>query len=175
MLGGILECIPNSASRDQLGKAFDSDLYQYFVDKFGQEYVTAQNRRTTAGFQIARKNFIKSLAAYSLISYILQIKDRHNGNILIDNEGHIAHIDFGFIFDWSPGRDMRFESANFKLTSEMVKVLGGDEKSEPYNLFVNLTVKGFLAIREYYDVIIATVYPMFHSGQPCFKVWSMDV
>ena len=131
--------------------------------------------RTTAGFQIARKNFIKSLAAYSLVSYILQIKDRHNGNILIDNEGHVAHIDFGFIFDWSPGRDMRFESANFKLTSEMIKVLGGDEKSEAYNLFVNLTIKGFLAIREYFDVIIATIYPMFHSGQPCFKVWSMDV
>lgn len=105
----------------------------------------------------------------------MQIKDRHNGNILIDNEGHVAHIDFGFIFDWSPGRDMRFESANFKLTSEMIKVLGGDEKSEAYNLFVNLTIKGFLAIREYYDVIIATIYPMFHSGQPCFKVWSMDV
>jgi len=166
-LGGIIECIPFSASRDQLGKAFDSDLYQYFIGKFGEE--------TTAGFQTARKNFIKSLAAYSLISYIVQIKDRHNGNILIDNQGHIAHIDFGFIFDWSPGRDMRFESANFKLTAEMIRILGGDEKSEAYNLFVNLTIRGFLAIREYYDVIIATVYPMFHSGLPCFKLKSMQV
>ena len=36
-LGGIIECIPDCASRDQLGKAFDSDLYKYFIDKFGQE------------------------------------------------------------------------------------------------------------------------------------------
>ena len=31
--------------------------------------------------------FVRSLAAYSMICYILQLKDRHNGNVLIDNHG----------------------------------------------------------------------------------------
>lgn len=107
-IGGIIECVPNSISRDQMGKTHKCNLFEYFIGKFGQV--------DSPEFQIARDNFIKSQAAYSVVSYILQIKDRHNGNILIDESGHIVHIDFGFIFDISPAHNMRFESADFKLT-----------------------------------------------------------
>ena len=51
---------------------------------------------------------------------------------MIDDWGHIIHIDFGFIFDWSPGKDMRFESADFKLTKEFIDILGGDMDAEAY-------------------------------------------
>lgn len=49
------------------------------------------------------------------------MKDRHNGNLLLDEEGHIIHIDFGFMLSNSPG-GVNFESAPFKLTRELLEV-----------------------------------------------------
>ena len=108
------------------------------------------------------------MAGYSLLCYMLQIKDRHNGNILLDSKGHMIHVDFGFLFSNSPG-NLNFESATFKLTSEYVEVLGGP-RSKLFNKFRNLMVKGFMTLREHADEIIDFVEMTMISGidLPCF-------
>lgn len=58
---------------------------------------------------------------FSLSFLVIQVKDRHNGNLLLDEEGHIIHIDFGFMLSNSPG-GVNFESAPFKLTRELLEV-----------------------------------------------------
>lgn len=57
-----------------------------------------------SNFKEAQKNFCRSLAAYSLVTYFLQVKDRHNDNILLHRDGYIVHIDFGFFLSNTPGQ-----------------------------------------------------------------------
>lgn len=156
---GVIDVVPNATSRDEMGRATVNDLLDFFISKYGGE--------ETVAFQRARLNFIQSMAAYSVACYILQIKDRHNGNIMIDGEGHIVHIDFGFLFDIGPG-GVKFEPSSFKLTHEMVVLMGG-RYSQGYELFQHLTVKAFLAIRPHADQLVSTVQLMLGTGLPSFK------
>jgi phosphatidylinositol 4-kinase len=156
---GVIDVLPNSISRDMLGREAVNGLYDYFISKYGGE--------DSIRFQEARNNFVKSMAAYSVISYLLQFKDRHNGNIMIDDAGHILHIDFGFCFDIVPG-GVKFERAPFKLTAEMVAVMGGPT-AQSYRWFEELCVKAFLAARPHSEHLIQMVQVMLDSGLPCFK------
>jgi phosphatidylinositol 4-kinase len=38
---GVIECVPNAKSRDQLGRATNANLQEYFVQKYGDEDTTA--------------------------------------------------------------------------------------------------------------------------------------
>ncbi|KAF9585748.1 phosphatidylinositol-4- kinase [Lunasporangiospora selenospora] len=157
---GMIDVIPNSISRDQLGREKVNNLQDYFVTKYGG--------MDSIEYQKARNNFIQSVASYSVISYLLQFKDRHNGNIMIDDEGHIVHIDFGFILDISPG-GINFESSPFKLTTEMVQIMGASLDDQGYRWFCELCVKAYLATRPYAEQIIQMVALMLESGLPCFR------
>lgn len=157
---GVIDVLPNSISRDMLGREAVNRLYDYFISKYGNE--------DSLRFQQARNNFVKSMAAYSVISFLLQFKDRHNGNIMIDDAGHILHIDFGFCFDIAPG-GIKFERAPFKLTSEMVAVMGGSTDHQSFKWFEELCVKSFLASRQYCDKLSQIVLLMMDSGLECFK------
>nr|GMD85761.1 phosphatidylinositol 4-kinase alpha 1-like [Ipomoea batatas] len=127
---GIIEVVPNSRSRSQMGETNDGGLYEIFQQDFGPV--------GSPGFETARMNFIISSAGYAVASLLLQPKDRHNGNLLFDSVGRLVHIDFGFILETSPGNNMRFESAHFKLSHEMTQLVdpSGVMKSETWYQFV---------------------------------------
>jgi phosphatidylinositol 4-kinase len=157
---GIVEVLNNTMSLDSLKKTPNFvSLPQYFKATYG----SSPERLTKA-----KRNFAASLAAYSLFCYILSIKDRHNGNMLIDTEGHIIHIDFGFLLSIAPGGAFSLETAPFKLTEEMVEVLGGLE-SQLFGEFVKAFTAGFLALRANSENIVTSLHVLSLSSPfPCF-------
>lgn len=160
---GLIETVVDAKSIDSIKKHSPNvtTLQDYFVGRFGG--------RGSQGYKRAVKNFVQSMAAYSVVQYLLNIKDRHNGNLMIDAEGHIVHIDFGFLLSNSPGGNMEFEKAPFKLTSEMVAVMGGT-KSGTWKHFRKLCIQGYVEACRNADKIMLMVdlaYPG-NEGMPCF-------
>ncbi|XP_052895209.1 serine/threonine-protein kinase ATM [Anopheles moucheti] len=71
-----------------------------------------------------QQNYIKSVAANSMIGYVLGIGDRHVQNILIDKlTGAVIHIDFGIAFEM--GKNLPTpETVPFRLTRDIVDGMG---------------------------------------------------
>ncbi|KAG6618883.1 phosphatidylinositol kinase (PIK-H2) [Phytophthora cinnamomi] len=157
---GLLETITDAQSLDALKKRSNyAGLRAHFESTYG----------AGDAFKKAQRNFLHSLAAYSVVCYLLQIKDRHNGNILLDTEGHLVHIDFGFMLGIAPGGNWSFETAPFKLTKEMVAVLGG-VSSPLFGEFVQLVALGLLAAQRQAEKVVALVEIMMHNSTfPCFQ------
>ncbi|KAK3671960.1 Phosphatidylinositol 4-kinase pik1alpha (PI4-kinase)(PtdIns-4-kinase) [Recurvomyces mirabilis] len=170
---GLIETITNAVSLHSLKRSLTlasitagtnpkkriATLQDHYAKTFGPV--------DSPAYQAAIDCFVRSLAAYSIISYILQLKDRHNGNILIDSEGHVIHIDFGFMLYNSPG-NMGFEAAPFKLTSEYLELLGPVDGA-PFTLFKDLIKEAFQALRREAERIVTLVELMGReSRKPCY-------
>ena len=138
---GLIELITDSTSLDHLKRhpAYTS-LRAHFEAAYGGV--------DSAAFGAAQHAFTCSLAAYSMVSYVLGIKDRHNGNLLLDRQGRLTHIDFGFVLGKAPGGVASLEaSVPFKLTREMVDVMGGPTAPLFTQTFVELCTAALQAIR----------------------------
>ena len=163
---GLLEFLHNTNSIDNIKKHIsatnDISLNYFYRNYFKDDFPQAQ------------RNFTESLAAYCLICYYIRIKDRHNGNILIDMHGAVIHIDFGFILGINPG-NINFERAPFKLTSDYINIMDG-EQSAMYTYFKELMVKGMIESKRHVESIVKCVEIMAKGGgkMPCFENKDID-
>jgi len=156
--GGCLETVTNAISISELKKTYGDNwqsLRAYFESAFPDQPMGER-----LSLNEAIENFVWSKAAYSVVCYVLAIRDRHNGNILIDDHGHILHVDFGFMLCGSPGGKTLqkmggFEhSAGFKLTKEFVDVLGATGEKH-FQLFQTAVLDGIFAVRDHVEELLA--------------------
>lgn len=164
--GGLLEVVTNAISISELKKTYGSNwisLRRYFEESFtGDDQPHGFGREKSVSFKTAKLNFIYSMAAYSVVCYVLAIRDRHNGNIMLNDEGHVLHVDFGFMLCGAPGgKAMQhiggFEhSAGFKLTNELVEVLGPTDGNE-FQVFRSAILDGMRAVRSHAQELLGLV------------------
>lgn len=70
---GLIEFCNDTMSLDEIHKKTDNQtLYEFYVESYGK------GKKRSKSFKRAQRAFLYSLAAYSLVCYVLQVKDRHN-------------------------------------------------------------------------------------------------
>jgi hypothetical protein len=128
---GLIEIVPDSETiNDICKKGFT--IQNYIMEHGGKLTVDEIKDR-----------FIRSTAAYCIITYLLGIEDRHLDNIMIHKSGQLFHIDFGYILGYDP----KISNTYIRITSGMLDAIGGP-KSKKYKEFCELCTKMYNAIRK---------------------------
>lgn len=107
------------------------------------------NNNPDETIQTIRYRFMKSCAAYCVITYLLGIGDRHLDNIMITKSGLLFHIDYGFIM----GFNAKPITPQMRITDDMVDALGGI-KSETYQEFKTLCQIIYTCLRRHVNLFI---------------------
>jgi len=134
---GLIEIIPNAHT-----------IHSILKSKFTiQNFILEHNPNIT--IHKLRERFMKSCAAYCVISYILGIGDRHLENIMITESGYLFHIDFDYILGYDP----KPLAPEIRITPEMIDAIGG-ENSIYYTEFKNICTKAYNCLRRHADLLV---------------------
>jgi len=93
------------------------------------------------------------------MTYLLGIGDRHLDNLLLDKNGHLFHIDFGFIL----GRDPKPFPPPMKISMEMVQAMGGVDGND-FRKFRSYCFTAFNILRKSSNLILNLFSLMKHSN-----------
>lgn len=138
---GIIEFVRDSKTLERIAKEGYSSLINYVLE---------HNEREMP--KLIKDRIFKSLAISSCMAYILGLRDRNMGNILMNKQGQIFHIDYEYIME-SPKTNV-FGEPVIKVTREMIEILGG-EQSQYYAKFKEYIINVFDILRLYKQTVFS--------------------
>jgi len=121
---GMLEVVTNSMTIAKIQKAHEGALSEFKEDVL-YRWLTSHNKKPQE-FETAIENFTYSCAGYCVATYVLGIGDRHNDNIMLKEDGHFFHIDFGhFLGNFKKFLGISRERFPLVFTPDMAYVIIG--------------------------------------------------
>lgn len=134
---GIIEIVDKSKTIYDIQNNMKLSVLQYMnnFSQYSHEY---------------RIKYANSLAFYQLITYVLDVADRHSDNIMLTEDCQLFHIDYTYILGNCPNITTITGSPGLSINKELVNALCG-ENSELYKLFIDTATKIFNCIRNNYE------------------------
>lgn len=130
---GLVEIIKNSVTIYDILEKKKSTIQNFIIDNNKDKKISE-----------IRDKFIKSTAAYCIISYLLGLGDRHLDNIMISKSGALFHIDFGYIL----GHDPKYKTQNIKITPDILDAMGGSNSTD-YIYFQKICTQIYNCLRRH--------------------------
>lgn len=127
-------------------------------EKSIRKYLSADNKPLPPKIEL----FTESLAAYSVMTYVLKIGDRHDNNILVTRDGHLLHIDYGFIL----GDVTKPFTPPLKLSREMVDTIDPENGLQK---ICDWACPAFNSLRKRARLILVLIELMFTAPLECFQ------
>jgi hypothetical protein len=152
---GLIECVPNVRGFASLVSDYRGEVVQFLQEHYPDP---------TADFKVqsfVMDNYVRSLAGYSVLTFLLGIGDRHLDNIMLAPDGRIMHIDFGYIF----GRDPKPYPPAMKLSKEILHVIGG-VSGPHFARFLTLCCEAFNILRREANTILNLLMLMVDANIP---------
>jgi hypothetical protein len=131
---GLIEMVEHATTLYDIRHRYQSTLFRFLVERNQSEPVAA-----------LRARFIRSAAAYSVITYLISAGDRHLENVMVTDSGLLFHIDYGYIFGEDP---KPLAAPAIRIPPEMIDAIGG-EGTESYVQFTEFCSRIYNCLRRH--------------------------
>ncbi|MEN2495854.1 MAG: Phosphatidylinositol 4-kinase alpha [Marteilia pararefringens] len=172
---GIMECIPNAQSIHEILSKPSTPHSSYLSPAQSMQQPSLVSHLVkissmTPGFSYeqAQFNYIRSLAYAEIFMYITLLKDRHNANLMVDKDGKMLHIDFGFILGKGPKVPEPALKYNLQLLNPITNTGSPYSKdSEGVALLYDYITRAFMGLKYYTRYFEYLIRGMSGSSMPC--------
>ena len=182
---GMLECVTNSETLAAITVWGESTMargvskltgggggawnHTHLMNWLQSQHDTEDASGIPPAYTGAVDNFIRSCAGYSVATYLLGIKDRHNDNVMLAKSGHFVHIDFGHILGHAKYfMGLNRDASPFVFPPSFAVLMGGADKvkSPNFKRFEDLCCELFLQLRDNAPLFLTLISLMFEAGLP---------